>query len=155
MNRWEQGRATVDDLIQRREVERVPASAEHAQAELAQSRQHLASAKLLLDVDPVGAYSLAYDAARKALAAVLMNQGLRATSRGGHVAVYETVKAQLDPPLGGVLRPFSRMRIRRNESEYRSAEAPAITPEEVSGDLPKAQAIIDLAEKAMPHMSRY
>ncbi|MDH6703788.1 uncharacterized protein (UPF0332 family) [Kitasatospora sp. MAA19] len=155
MNRWEQGRATVDDLIQRREVEKVPASAEHAQAELAQARQHLASAKLLLDVDPVGAYSLAYDAARKALAAVLMNQGLRATSRGGHVAVYETVKAQLDPPLGGVLRPFSRMRIRRNESEYRSAEAPAITPEEVSGDLPKAQAIIDLAEKAMPHMSRY
>ncbi|WP_220040664.1 hypothetical protein [Streptomyces tateyamensis] len=113
MNRWEQGRATVDDLIQRREVERVPASAEHAQAELTQARQHLASAKLLLDVDPVGAYSLAYDAARKALAAVLMNQGLRATSRGGHVAVYETVKAQLDPPLGGVLRPFSRMRIRR------------------------------------------
>ena len=155
MNRWEQGRATVDDLIERREVERVPASAEHARAELAQARQHLASAKLLLDVDPVGAYSLAYDAARKALAAVLMNQGLRATSRGGHVAVYETVKAQLDPPLGGVLRPFSRMRIRRNESEYRSAEAPAITPEEVSGDLPKAQAIIDLAEKAMPHMSRY
>ncbi|WP_405012219.1 hypothetical protein [Kitasatospora sp. NBC_01539] len=155
MNRWEQGRATVDDLIQRREVERVPASAEHAQAELAQARQHLASAKLLLDVDPVGAYSLAYDAARKALAAVLMNQGLRATSRGGHVAVYETVKAQLDPPLGGVLRPFSRMRIRRNESEYRSAEAPAITPDEVNGDLPKAQAIIDLAEKAMPHMSRY
>ncbi|WP_199815149.1 MULTISPECIES: hypothetical protein [Streptomyces] len=129
MNRWEQGRATVDDLIQRREVERVPASAGHAQAELAQARQHLASAKLLLDADPVGAYSLAYDAARKALAAVLMNQGLRATSRGGHVAVYETVKAQLDPPLGGVLRPFSRMRIRRNESEYRSAEAPAITPE--------------------------
>jgi hypothetical protein len=155
VNRWEQGRATVDDLIQRREVEKVPASAEHAQAELAQARQHLASAKLLVDVDPVGAYSLAYDAARKALAAVLMNQGLRATSRGGHVAVYETVKAQLDPPLGGVLRPFSRMRIRRNESEYRSAEAPAITPEEVSGDLPKAQAIIDLAEKAMPHMSRY
>ena len=155
MNRWEQGRATVDDLIQRREVERVPASSEHAHAELAQARQHLASAKLLIDVDPVGAYSLAYDAARKALAAVLMNQGLRATSRGGHVAVYETVKAQLDPPLGGVLRPFSRMRIRRNESEYRSAEAPDLTPEEVSCDLPKAQAIIDLAEKTMPHMSRY
>lgn len=75
MKRWEQGRATVEDLIQRREVEKVPASADHAQAELAQTRQHLASAKLLLDVDPVGAYSLAYDAARKALAAVLMNQG--------------------------------------------------------------------------------
>ncbi|WP_395295028.1 HEPN domain-containing protein [Kitasatospora hibisci] len=109
----------------------------------------------MLDIDPVGAYSLAYDAARKALAAVLVNQGLRATSRGGHVAVYETVKAQLDPPLGSILRPFSRMRVRRNESEYRSAEAPPITAEEVTEDLPKAQAIIELAEKAMPHMGRY
>ncbi|HJD84966.1 HEPN domain-containing protein [Kitasatospora aureofaciens] len=155
MSRWEQGRTVVDDLIHRKEVERVPASTEHAEAELAQARQHLASARMLLDVDPVGAYSLAYDAARKALAAVLVNQGLRATSRGGHVAVYETVKAQLDPPLGGILRPFSRMRVRRNESEYRSAEAPPVTPEEVRGDLPKAQAIIELAEKAMPHMGRY
>lgn len=40
-------------------------------------------------------------------------------------------------------------------SEYRSADAPTITPEEVRGDLPKAQAIIDLAEKAMPHMGRF
>jgi hypothetical protein len=145
----------VDGLIERGEVERVPASAEHAEAELAQARTHLASARLLLATDPVGAYSLAYDAARKALAAVLMNQGLRATSRGGHVAVYETVKAQLDPPLGSLLRPFNRMRVRRNESEYRSAEAPAMTSDEVTDDLPKAQAIIDLAEKAMPHMGRY
>ncbi|MBF9070848.1 HEPN domain-containing protein [Streptacidiphilus fuscans] len=155
MNRWNQGRTVVDELIQRRDIERVPASAEHAEAELAQARQHLASAGLVLDLDPVGAYSLAYDAARKALAAILMNQGLRATSRGGHVAVYETVRAQLDPPLGNVLRPFSRMRARRNESEYRSAEAPPVTPDEVRDDLLKAQAIIELAEKTIPHMSRY
>lgn len=35
-----------------------------------------------------------------ALTAVLENQGLRPTSRGGHIAPYAAVAAQLDPPLG-------------------------------------------------------
>jgi YD repeat-containing protein len=61
------------------------------------------------DEDPEGAYTLAYDAARRALTAVLQNQGPRATSRGGHTAVYEAVRAQLDPPLGSILRPFTNM----------------------------------------------
>lgn len=105
--------------------------------------------------DPEGAYTLAYDAARRALAAVLQNQGLRATSRGGHTVIYEAVRAQLDPPLGSMLRPFNRMRARRNEVEYRSSEAPAVMPEEVAGDVPKVEALIELAEKAIPNMPRY
>ncbi|MFE7791176.1 hypothetical protein [Streptomyces sp. NPDC057460] len=95
--------------------------------------------------DPEGAYTSAYDAARRALAAVPQNQGLRATSRGGHRAVYEAVRAQPDPPLGSILRPFNRMRTRRNEVEYRSSGAPAVTAEEVAADLPKVQALIDLS----------
>jgi hypothetical protein len=65
------------------------------------------------------------------------------------------VLAQLDPPLGSILRPFNRMRARRNEVEYRSSEAPAVTTDEITTDLPKVQALIDLAQKTIPTMPRY
>jgi hypothetical protein len=155
MSRWNQGRATVDTLIADGSLERVPASQQAAEAELVRARTHVGSAQRLLDSDPEGAYTLAYDAARRALAAVLQNQGLRATGRGGHTAVYEAVRAQLDPPLGAILRPFNRMRVRRNEVEYRSSEAPAVTSEEVAGDVSKVEALIGLAGKAIPNMPRY
>ncbi|MFB6703613.1 hypothetical protein ACFCW6_02685 [Streptomyces sp. NPDC056333] len=142
-------------MIAQGEIERVPASQQSAEAELGRSRTHLGSARQLMASDPEGAYTLAYDAARRALAAVLQNQGLRATSRGGHRAVYEAVRAQLDPPLGSILRPFNRMRTRRNEVEYRSSEAPAVTAEEVAADLPKVQELIELAGKAIPNMPRF
>jgi hypothetical protein len=155
MTRWNQGRATIDAYIARGAIERVPASREAAEAELVRSRTHLVSARQLLDSDPEGAYTLAYDGARRALAAVLQNQGLRVTSRGGHVTVYDAVLAQLDPPLGPVLRPFNRMRVRRNEVAYRSSEAPSVTAEDVTADLAKVEALIEVAEKAIPNMSRY
>lgn len=155
MTRWNQGRATVDALIGSGELERVPASQQAAESELVRARKHVGSVQQLLATDPEGAYTLAYDAARRALAAVLQNQGLRATSRGGHTAIYEAVRAQLDPPLGSILRPFNRMRARRNEVEYRSSEAPTVTPEEVAADLVKVEALIELAEKAIPNMPRY
>ncbi|HCA84060.1 MAG TPA: hypothetical protein DEQ61_00225 [Streptomyces sp.] len=155
MTRWKQGRATVDALIADGAIERVPASLPAAEGELTRSRTHLSSARKLAASDPEGAYTLAYDAARRALAAVLQNEGLRATSRGGHRAVYEALQAQLDPPLGSILRPFNRMRARRNEVEYRSSEAPEVTAEEVTMDLPKVHALIDLAEKTIVNMPRY
>lgn len=86
MTRWNQGRSTVDALIASGGLERVPASQQAAEAELVRARTHVGSARQLAATDPEGAYTLAYDAARRALAAVLQNQGLRATSRGGHTA---------------------------------------------------------------------
>jgi hypothetical protein len=133
----------------------VPASKEAAETELGRARTHVVSARQLSATDPEGAYTLAYDAARRALAAVLQNQGLRATSRGGHTVVYEAVRAQLDPPLGSMLRPFNRMRARRNEVEYRSSEAPAVSSDEVSADVTKVEALIELAEKTIAAMSAY
>jgi hypothetical protein len=155
MSRWNQGREAIDAHIARGAIEHVPASREAAEAELVRARTHLASARRLLDSDPEGAYTLAYDGARRALAAVLQNQGLRVTSRGGHVTVYEAVLAQLEPPLGALLRPFNRMRARRNEVAYRSSEAPSMTAEDVTADLSKVEALIEVAEKAIPNMPRY
>jgi hypothetical protein len=153
--RWEQGRDTLDGMIRSGELERVPASRDHAEVLLGQARQHLESARAIAGIDPVGSYQLVDDAARKALAAVLENQGLRATSRGGHIAVREAVSAQLDPPLGGVLRPFDRMRRRRNQAEYPSAEHPSMETEDVERDLPKVEQIVDLAAKVLDQMSPF
>ncbi len=153
--RWQQGRELVDGMIARAELERVPASRDHADLLLAQARRHVGSAEAIAGDDPAGAYQLLYDAARKALAAVLENQGLRATSRGGHIAVREAVTAQLDPPLGAVLRPFDRMRRRRNQVEYPSAAAPAVTADEVTRDLPKVDEILAVATKVLDQMSPF
>jgi hypothetical protein len=152
---WQQGRETIDGMISRRELEQVPASRSHAELLLAQAHRHLASARAIVDTDATGAYQLLYDAARKALNAVLENQGLRATSRGGHIAVLDAVSAQLDPPLGGILRPFDRLRRRRNQAEYPSAGQPTFSAEDVARDLPKVEEMVDAALKVLDQMSPF
>jgi hypothetical protein len=153
--RWQQGRPLVDGMLARGELERVPPSRQHADVLLAQAYQHVKSAEAVMPADPTGAYQLLYDAARKALCGVLENQGLRPTSRGGHIAVIDALTAQLDPPLGGVLRPFDRMRRRRNEAEYPSQDRPRITVDEASRDLAKVNQIVEMASQVLDQMSPY
>lgn len=153
--RWNQGRATIDKLIADGEMQRVPPSREHADQLLAQAHKDLASAGLLNDSNPKRAYESLYDAARMALTAVLENQGLRPTSRGGHIAPYAAVAAQLDPPLGTVLRPFDRMRRTRNRSEYPSFTTPEVTAANVTADLSAAKAIVETCEGVLDEMSPY
>lgn len=153
--KWQQGRAALDGMISRGEIERVPASRTHADVLVAQAQQHLAAARAIVSIDAVGAYQLLYDAARKALGAVLENQGLRSTSRGGHIAVREAVSAQLDPPLGSILRPFDRMRRRRNQAEYPGLDSPAINAEDVVADLAKVEDIVSAAIKVLDQMSPF
>lgn len=153
--RWDQGRATIEQMLGDNELQRVPASREQADFLLDQARRHVTSAKAIADVDPPGAYQLAYDAARKAMVAILENQGLRPTSFGGHVAVYQAVRAQLDPPMGAVIRPFNRMRRRRNDSEYPSPDQPAVNHDEVEEDLPKVEQILGLAERVLDQMDAF
>ena len=153
--RWEQGRPAVDGMLDRGEIERVPASRDHADLLLGQANQHVRAARAIVSIDPTGAYQLLYDAARKALHAVLENQGLRATSRGGHLAVLDAVSAQLDPPLGAVLRPFDRLRRRRNQAEYPGADSPAISADDVERDLPRVEGIIVAMAKVLDQMSPF
>ena len=153
--RWNQGRATVDRLIADGELQRVPPSREHADQLLAQAHKDLVSAELLRDSNPKRAYESLYDAARIALTAVLENQGLRPTSRGGHIAPYAAVSAQLDPPMGTVLRPFDRMRRTRNRSEYPSFTAPEVTADNVTADVAAARAIVETCEGVLDEMSPF
>jgi hypothetical protein len=153
--RWEQGRTAIERMLSDGELQRVPPSREQADRLLAEARGHLTSAERIRTDDPIGGYALAYDAARKALTAILENQGLRPTSRGGHLAVFETVRAQLDPPMGTMLRRFNRMRVRRNEAEYPPLDAPALTPEDVRDELGSAEEIIDLSARVLDEMSPF
>lgn len=153
--RWEQGRAEVDELLAAGRLERVPASREHADRLIAQARRHLTTAELVSDADPEGAYGALYDSGRKALWAILANQGLRPTSKGGHLAAYQAVRAQLDPPMGSALRPFDRMRRRRNEAEYPRLDSPELLPEDVADDLTKTALILDVAAGVLDRMFVY
>ncbi len=153
--RWEQGRADIDALIADGHIERVPASREHADRLVEQAGRHLTSAEATADGDPEGAYGVLYDAGRKALWAVLANEGLRPTTRGGHLAVYRAVLAQLDPPMGATLRPFDRMRRQRHAAEYPATDTPALSSQDVLDDLPKIRAIVDLATRVLDTMGVY
>lgn len=153
--KWNQGRATVDRLIADGELQRVPPSREHADQLLAQARKDLVSAELLSRSNPKRGYESLYDAARMALTAVLENQGLRPTSQGGHIAPYAAVTAQLDPPMGTVLRPFDRMRRTRNRSEYPSFTTPEVTADNVTADLSAARAIVEICEGVLDEMSPF
>lgn len=152
--RWHQGRAVIDRMLSAGELERVTASRDFADELIRSAREQLASAALP-QIDPATAYDALYSAARKALAAVLENQGLRATTRGGHLAVYDAVRAQLDPPLGRIIRPFDRMRRQRHAVDYPAADAPRITSANVRADIPAATAITDLAERVLDEMPAF
>ncbi len=135
--RWEQGRATLEQMIDAKELQRVPASREHADRLLAESQRHVASARDIVDSDPEGAHQLLYDGVRKALTAILANEGLRPTTSGGHGAVYTAVAGQLEPPMGAVLRSFDRMRRQRHAIEYPAMEAEPVLPEDITDELPR------------------
>jgi hypothetical protein len=153
--RWNQGRDTIDRMLGDSELQRVPASREHANRLILQARKHLISANEICTDDPAGGYTLVYDAARKALTAVLENQGLRPTTHGGHLAVYEATRAQLEPPMGQVLRPFDRIRRQRHDVEYPPTDAPQIDADDVREDAVKAIAIVDLSERLLDEMSPF
>lgn len=153
--RWNQGRAEIDKLIADGELQRVPPNREHADQLFAQARKDLASAEVLREANPKRAYESLYDAARMALTAVLENEGLRPTSRGGHIALYAAVSAQLDPPMGQVLRPFDRMRRTRNRSEYPSFTTPEVTSDNVRADLQVAASIVKVCESVVDEMSPF
>ena len=153
--RWAQGRATVEQLLAVKDLQLVPPSRDHADRLLTQAAHHLDTARAAASSDPEGAYGVLYDAARKALTAILANQGLRPTSRGGHIAVFQSVRAQLDPPMGRTVQPFDRIRRRRKDAEYPDSDVPELTAEDVAEDLPKVEAIVAMARQALDSRSPF
>lgn len=151
MSRWETGLAEIEGMLARGELELVAPSVENAERLVAEARRHLGSAGIVAQADPAGGYDLLYAAARKSMAAVLAIQGLRATSKGGHVAVQDAVSAQLGRA-GAVVRPFGRLRRTRNDADYPRLDSPELAAEDVAEDLPKATRIVEAMEQLLPHL---
>lgn len=112
--------AAVEALISQGRLERVSADRQVALARLAEAERHLVSATRLMDDDLIGAYVLLYDAARKAIDAHMLANGLRAVNRvGAHEAVARYAEAVFarSRHRDAVAR-FDRMRRTRNRAEY-------------------------------------
>jgi len=142
---WSPGADRIRELIDAGELERVQASTDIAHRLLNDADQHIASARAIaVSGDLSGAYQLAYDAMRKAAASLLAIQGLRATSRGGHVAVQDAVNAQFGDTVRA-FRAFGRLRRNRNRFEYPGDTASVPQQDDVDDALAVAA---DIASKA-------
>jgi len=138
-------------MIERRELSQVTAGTELAERLLATARQHVTSASLLADSDPYLAYAALHDAIRKALAALLQVQGLRATMSGGRLAVTQAVRAQFGTTMAAILRPVDRIRTTWHKAEY-PGPTTYIDKDAVIDDIPRAEAVIEAVAEALPHL---
>jgi hypothetical protein len=109
-----QGHGYISSLIDQGHLGRISKDAADGSQFLQQARQSLTSAKRIATEHPSPAYTLAYTAARQALIALLLQQGLRITSKGGHTALAAAAIAQF----GEHFMLFDAMRRRRNQIEY-------------------------------------
>jgi hypothetical protein len=147
--RWRRGEAEIEQLIGRRELEHVTGPATDGTLLLAQARRTAATAAGLVPADAHSAYVLAYDAARFACIALLAQQGMRATTEGGHHAVERAVRAQF----GEGFRPFADLRRRRNELEYPRLPADTATADEAQQAAEVAERLIAAADTLLGQLS--
>jgi hypothetical protein len=149
MAKWPRGEAEVEQLLRKRDLERVTGAAADGAPLLTRARTTSATAAGLVGTDAYSAYVLAYDAARFACIALLAQQGMRATTDGGHVAVELAVRAQF----GEGFRPFADLRRRRNELEYPRLPADTATAEEAQQAVEVAQLLTTAAEQLLDRLS--
>jgi len=111
--------SSLDELKRRGLIEAVDADSATAAQWFDDAHRHLEAATKIADLDPSGAYVLAYDAARKSVAAALLMAGHRVLSRpGSHQALAQyadSLSAQSGEP---ALKRFDHLRRNRNRSEY-------------------------------------
>jgi hypothetical protein len=149
MSRWPRGEAEVEQLVARRELELVAGAGADGSPLLAQASTTVATAAVVVRNDAYSAYVLAYDAARFACIALLAQQGLRATTSGGHYAVERAVRAQF----GEGFRPFADLRRRRNELEYPHVPEDTATADEAEQAVGVAELLIAAAGQLLGQLS--
>ena len=96
MSRWATGADRIQELLRLGDLQSVQGGEANGQPILDKAARTLASAEALRGDDPDSSYTLAYDAARFACTALLAQQGLRPTSKGGHYAVEQAMRAIIE-----------------------------------------------------------
>jgi uncharacterized protein (UPF0332 family) len=146
---WETGSTRIQELIGAGGLGQVAPDEDLARRMLGDARRHLTTAAAAQSTgDLPGAYQLAYDALRKSAASLLEAQGLRPTSRGGHIAVQDAVIAQFGTSIRA-LRSFSRVRRARNSFEYPSTETAGPSEDDVKDAIQVAREVSDAAGKIL------
>ena len=85
------------------------------------AERHLEAASKIADLDPSGAYVLAYDAARKSITGALLMSRHRILRRpGSHQALAQYADSLATQTGEQALTRFDRLRRNRNRSEYGS-----------------------------------
>jgi hypothetical protein len=149
MARWARGETEIEQLLRRGDLEAVTGAAADGAPLLAQARRTAATAAGLVAADAYSGYILAYDAARFACIALLAQQGLRATTSGGHYAVERAVRAQF----GEGFRSFADLRRRRNELEYPRLPNDTATADEAKQAVETAERLIAAANQLLDQLS--
>jgi uncharacterized protein (UPF0332 family) len=148
LTRWGTGADKIQELLDAGDLQKVQGGEANGEPLLAKATRTLASAQALQAADADSSYTLAYDAARFACTALLAQQGLRPTTRGGHYAVEQAVRAQFKEHF----RTFGALRRRRNELEYPTAHNVGIEPAEAAEAHVDAAAIVEAATTLLPHL---
>lgn len=111
----------LNDLLDKGLIEAVEPDRSLAEQWIEDARRHIQGARAIEVIDPSGAYVLAYDAARKAVAAALLMTGHRVRSRpGSHQALAQFAKVLARETDESALEQFDRLRRERIRSEYAS-----------------------------------
>jgi len=148
---WETGAADINAALKAGELQKVSGAQAAGDAWIADARTKLATARTIATSDPATAYITAYDAARFALVGLLAQQGLRATQRGGHLAVEHAARAQFDTQFAD----FATLRRRRAELEYPRYPGEVVESSEAGHAIEIGDHIVDKAEILLPHLTLF
>lgn len=154
---WPYGRAEVEALLRDRRLEQVPPSSDNARSLIDKARQHLVTAEAVAPTDPDIGMDALHNANRKALEAVLLDQGLRTTRDGGHTAPYEAAKAQLRVT-ARTARPelfvYEVVRRLRHGADYASYEV-QLTSTDVADNLDDSRVLVEICAQLVGSMPAF
>src|SRR5713226_7430269 len=140
---WSKGAETILRLLEEHCLERIQGAQADGHSWLARAERKLEDARTMVPDSPDSSFTLVYDAPRLACTAVLVQQGLRPTSSGGHDAVDEAIRAQF----GYVLRSHGALRRRRNELQYPLDPVAEATADEAADAITKVDSLIKSANQ--------
>jgi hypothetical protein len=150
LTRWRRGEAEVEAMLAAGDLQRVAGAQADGAAWLDKARRTAATAAVVSD-DADSGVVLAYDAARFACTALLIQQGLRPTTKGGHYTVERAVRAQF----GDAFKPFAALRRRRNELEYPVYAGEEVERSEAAAVLVVATALVDAVARLLPELGLF
>jgi HEPN domain-containing protein len=148
VTQWSRGQADIEEMLGSGELQRVTGAGADGGLWLSRATITLKAAEEVADTDTNSAYTLAYDSARFACAALLAQQGLRGTTKGGHYAIQRAVIRQF----GSTFEPFGLMRRRRNELEYPELPDETVERNEANDAIANAYTIIEAARQLLDHL---